>query len=1186
MPGVKRKASTTPGDKLPAKLKKQSTSVTLDRAIPTSTQKTSKIKKAALPNINESPDIPKKIAGGKKENKSMPPLPRFPTLVPTKPGGTTESDFVFNISPSSSPQKDNLSESGIPSKSSKSDVPELRKETTTLITTKSSDDCPGNKASNIEKSVLKLSSGSYVGRIMNKDIDDQMLPSLESLAVYEQKQKSKTSDAPFTWDMTDTDTSPVRKSVYDVSAVLNILEQENSPTKYSLGGNTSDNESDAPPVLQAEVYDETSCENFDEDDAVPTLTCMGTPSKSPSKSPRKMTGGPREIVFSFDTTGSMYNYMEEASYRMRELMNRVQEDMPGIRLAFVAHGDYYDLANDRYLIKWIDFGASVDEVDTFFENLPITHGGDADECYELVLRKVRESLSWTVGSQRSLVMIGDSDPHEPGYKFNDFVNDIDWRQETKLLNEMGVRIYALQVGYTSNFYKQIAQMTSGAHLRIENTDFTYDTLMSICLREGGLRHLKGYEHEVRTAAKKSGSNGGTLDLELERLFSSLKNIADNKSLKQRERENKLKARILEMTTDPKTLSAPKRSSENEGNTSDQKKPKVSFKSQTKVTSDKPKLSDSVSPKKLTKIKEKGPDTSKKNASVENMKKVSKTKMSATKSVTPKPKTKILKEKAAEKKGALKIKGIEKKKGDGKLKKTTSNDKTKRPVGRPRKVVEAVKARGRPPKKDEAKKKVGKSLKKVALKSPGRPPKTSQTPKKSVKKAEKTKKSSETPKKVGRPKTKIEKASSSETPRKRGRPVKNLEKNKSSGKPSKVKTSKTAGKAKKKVETSSAMKKKEETSLKSPSSVVQRIVAAKLKRLGKGGTIAKVKISKKLKTVVKKKDNKSKIKPKVVTKAKLSAKSKSKAGAKKKLNSTKDSTKRKPTPAKLSLKKKEGRAKIAKLKSVKKVQEKKKAVKGSLKDKKKTVKKVMKSTKPLKTTKKNVTKGKPGRPPSVQQKEKTKTSKKSAKTETKKGKTIPVKKTPKTDTKKVKSGPVQKKPVKPKSPQKTKSSNTEHRENISGSKFSTGPLSNVKWSQWAPIISSKADGANWSKSRSWCGGHSNESLYKGEGNTQALYEAAVVPPSSNNKYVVTYVVGQGVPAVQVWDCFTNSYVRQQVQRIIKAKGAIFVRRGVIAGRAKDSLIKAEEYIKENFDYAWRGSRRTTEVRKEGFLVSKP
>jgi hypothetical protein len=86
-------------------------------------------------------------------------------------------------------------------------------------------------------------------------------------------------------------------------------------------------------------------------------------------------------------------------------------DIPGVRLAFMAHGDYYDLKNDRYLIKWLDFGATLDEICDFFEYLPITHGGDADECYELVLRKVRDSLSWTTGGVYKIYNLYRSAPH-------------------------------------------------------------------------------------------------------------------------------------------------------------------------------------------------------------------------------------------------------------------------------------------------------------------------------------------------------------------------------------------------------------------------------------------------------------------------------------------------------------------------------------------------------------------------------------------------------------------------------------------------------------------------------------------------------------------------------------------------------------------------------------------------------
>lgn len=70
-------------------------------------------------------------------------------------------------------------------------------------------------------------------------------------------------------------------------------------------------------------------------------------------------------------------------------------------------------------------------------------GGDWEECYELVLNETREKLSWTPGTQRSLVMIGDAIPHGPTYPMNS--KKLDWKVEAKKLkDEAGVKVYSVQ----------------------------------------------------------------------------------------------------------------------------------------------------------------------------------------------------------------------------------------------------------------------------------------------------------------------------------------------------------------------------------------------------------------------------------------------------------------------------------------------------------------------------------------------------------------------------------------------------------------------------------------------------------------------------------------------------------------------------------------------------------------------
>lgn len=158
--------------------------------------------------------------------------------------------------------------------------------------------------------------------------------------------------------------------------------------------------------------------------------------------------GPIEICFSFDTTGSMSSCINEVKGKVQDLIQRLQADIPGIRIAVFAHGDYCDKHN--YITKHIDFSTNVAELCEWVKNVGSTGGGDGDECYELVLKEV-QSLSWTPGSQRALVVIGDADPHEPGYKYGGKTYRIDWRNEAYQLLTM----VCLKYVYGASLFKSI-----------------------------------------------------------------------------------------------------------------------------------------------------------------------------------------------------------------------------------------------------------------------------------------------------------------------------------------------------------------------------------------------------------------------------------------------------------------------------------------------------------------------------------------------------------------------------------------------------------------------------------------------------------------------------------------------------------------------------------------------------------
>lgn len=234
-----------------------------------------------------------------------------------------------------------------------------------------------------------------------------------------------------------------------------------------------------------------------------------------------LPNGPMEIVFSFDTTGSMYSCLDEVRGRVSDMIQRLQADIPGIRMAIFAHGDYCD--RTTYITKHVDFTNDITKLVDFVKDVERTGGGDADECYELVLHEVRTKLSWTPGSQRALIMIGDCNPHEPSYPQNK--KKLDWRKETDSLAAIGVRIYSVQCGTyvaSDGFYSEIAKKTDGQHLKLEDFKNIFDFLMTVCYRERGDDLFHNYEKEVR-------ARGGAIHKDLDKLFGSLRGKVPTKS---------------------------------------------------------------------------------------------------------------------------------------------------------------------------------------------------------------------------------------------------------------------------------------------------------------------------------------------------------------------------------------------------------------------------------------------------------------------------------------------------------------------------------------------------------------------------------------------------------------------------------------------------------------------------------
>src|SRR5205807_4957405 len=130
----------------------------------------------------------------------------------------------------------------------------------------------------------------------------------------------------------------------------------------------------------------------------------------------------------------------------------------------IAHGDYCD-QRSTYVTTTLDLTEDVSALCHFVETVQPTGGGDAPECYELVLRQA-QSLSWTAGTNKAFVLIGDDVPHPAAQT----PEKIDWRSELVRLTEAGIAVYGVQAlnrPYARKFYEELARSSGGYHLSLD-----------------------------------------------------------------------------------------------------------------------------------------------------------------------------------------------------------------------------------------------------------------------------------------------------------------------------------------------------------------------------------------------------------------------------------------------------------------------------------------------------------------------------------------------------------------------------------------------------------------------------------------------------------------------------------------------------------------------------------------------
>ncbi|MDI9638746.1 vWA domain-containing protein [Oscillatoria amoena NRMC-F 0135] len=207
-----------------------------------------------------------------------------------------------------------------------------------------------------------------------------------------------------------------------------------------------------------------------------------------------------EVVFSFDTTGSMYPCLTQVRRKVKSTVTRLIEEIPEIRIGIIAHGDYCD-RNSTYVTKTLDLSRDIDKICQFIETVEPTGGGDAPECYESVLHEA-QSLNWTSSATKSFVLIGDDLPHAP--KQNP--QQLNWREELEKLSNQEVTVYGVQAlnrRHATPFYQELANKSGGFHISLDQFSYITDLFLAVCYQQDSTDKLQSYEQEILDSGRMS-----------------------------------------------------------------------------------------------------------------------------------------------------------------------------------------------------------------------------------------------------------------------------------------------------------------------------------------------------------------------------------------------------------------------------------------------------------------------------------------------------------------------------------------------------------------------------------------------------------------------------------------------------------------------------------------------------------
>ncbi|MDH4027499.1 MAG: VWA domain-containing protein [Nitrospirota bacterium] len=206
-----------------------------------------------------------------------------------------------------------------------------------------------------------------------------------------------------------------------------------------------------------------------------------------------------DILFLFDSTGSMEDYIEEARRCIVRVVSEVSEYVPDARMGAIVYKDHGDEGEDDfYLLKVSPMSLGKERLIKFIRSADIApgEGGSGPEAVECALHEAN-LLDWRKNVPNVIVLIGDKPPHGVMDSFSACSRGIDYRKEVSMLKSRGTKVYSVlcnNVTQTEATFRWISKETGGKFLCLDEAGDLSSLIIGICARETG--QLPYYERKL------------------------------------------------------------------------------------------------------------------------------------------------------------------------------------------------------------------------------------------------------------------------------------------------------------------------------------------------------------------------------------------------------------------------------------------------------------------------------------------------------------------------------------------------------------------------------------------------------------------------------------------------------------------------------------------------------------------